>query len=75
MAFLFASLILVLDVFILEDYWYINNIIAIFIAGCIIKFIVIRKLKTSILPLGILWLFSIVRQFVHVQSIVQEITL
>jgi hypothetical protein len=64
-----------MDLFIFVDYWYINNIIAILISGCIIKFIVIRKLKTSILPLLILWIFSIVRQFIHVQSVVQEISL
>lgn len=52
-----------------------NDIIAVFVAGCIVKFIVIRKIKTSILPLTILWLFSIARQFVHVQSIAQEISL
>ena len=45
------------------------------VSGCIIKFIVIRKLKNSILPLTILWIFSILRQFVHLESASQEIAL
>jgi len=48
---------------ILTDAWYINDLIAIFVAGTLIKFVVIKKMRTSIIPLAILWVFFIVRQF------------
>jgi hypothetical protein len=75
LAIVFAVGLLGLDLFILVDYWYLNNLIAILVSGCIIKFIVIRKLRTSILPLFILWLFSVMRQFIHFQSVSQEFAL
>lgn len=63
--------IVFVDEFILEDFWYINDLVAILVSGCIIKFVVIRKMKTSIIPLVILWVFSIARQFIPVQSVAQ----
>ena len=54
---------MILDMVILTDAWYINDLIAIFVAGTLIKFVVIKKMRTSIIPLGILWVFFIVRQF------------
>ena len=58
------TLILIgVDLTILEDAWFINNIIAVLTAGALIKFIVIRKMKTSLIPLIILWAFFLCRQF------------
>lgn len=54
---------MILDMVILTDAWYINDLIAIFVAGTLIKFVVIKKMRTSIIPLTILWVFFIVRQF------------
>lgn len=62
-AFLLCSFILTLDMVILDDAWFINDLIAIFVAGTLIKFVVIKKMRTSIIPLAILWAFFIVRQF------------
>jgi hypothetical protein len=62
-AFLSSSLIMIFDMVILNDAWFINDLIAIFVAGTLIKFVVIKKMRTSIIPLGILWAFFIVRQF------------
>ncbi len=53
----------IVDTIILPDAWFINNIIAILVAGALIKFIVIKTLKSAILPLCFLWLFFILRQF------------
>jgi hypothetical protein len=54
---------MIFDMVILNDAWFINDLIAIFVAGTLIKFVVIKKMRTSIIPLGILWAFFIVRQF------------
>jgi hypothetical protein len=54
---------MIFDMVILTDAWFINDLIAIFVAGTLIKFVVIKKMRTSIIPLGILWVFFIVRQF------------
>jgi hypothetical protein len=43
--------------------WFLNDLIAIMLAGTFIKFVVIKKIKAAILPLTILWIFFIVRQF------------
>ena len=63
LAFLLCSFIMIFDMVILTDAWFINDLIAIFVAGTLIKFVVIKKMRTSIIPLGILWVFFIVRQF------------
>lgn len=47
----------------LQDAWFINDIIAVMVAGAFIKFIIIRKMKTSIWALGLLWIFCIIREF------------
>ena len=52
-----------IDVFILPDVWYINNLLGILVAGALIKFIVIKKLKSAIIPMLFLWFFFILRQF------------
>jgi hypothetical protein len=62
LAFIASGLLLFVDMFILDDIWFINNLIAIIVAGSMIKFIVIRKLKSALLPLTLLWLFFILRQ-------------
>lgn len=49
--------------FIIVDAWFINDIIAILVAGTLIKFVVIKKMRASIIPLIIFWLFFVFRQF------------
>jgi len=58
-----AITIAIVDVFILPNVWYINNLLGILVAGALVKFIVIKKIKTAILPLLFLWIFFILRQF------------
>jgi len=58
-----ALLIAVVDIFILTDAWFINDLIGVLVAGALIKFIVIKKLKGAVWPLLILWIFFIFRQF------------
>ena len=58
-----AFLIIALDVLILIDAWFVNNLIAIFVAGTMIKFVVVKKMRTSIFPMLLLWVFFVVRQF------------
>lgn len=43
--------------------FFLNDIIAIMIAGAFIKFVVIRKLKTSIWAIVAMEIFFMVRQF------------
>jgi len=54
----------VIDIVVLPDAWPINNFIAVLVAGALIKFIVIKKLKTALIPLAFLWLFFVFRQFI-----------
>lgn len=49
--------------FILIDAWFVNDLIAIFVAGTMIKFVVIKKMRTSIIPMLILWSSFVLRQF------------
>jgi len=58
-----AITIAIVDVFILPNVWYINNLLGILVAGALVKFIVIKKIKTAILPLLFLWIFFILKQF------------
>ena len=58
-----AFLIIALDVLILIDAWFVNNLIAIFVAGTMIKVVVVKKMRTSIFPMLLLWVFFVVRQF------------
>jgi hypothetical protein len=62
LSFISTALLIFIDMIILDDVWYINNIIAIIVSASMVKFIVIRKLKSSLIPLTILWLFFILRQ-------------
>jgi hypothetical protein len=56
-------LIIVTDMYIFIDSWFMNDLIAIFVAGTMIKFVVIKKMRTSIIPMLLLWLFFVLRQF------------
>jgi hypothetical protein len=62
-SFIVASTILIVDIFLFPNAWFVNNLIAIFVAGALIKFVVIKKLKAAVFPLCFLWLFFILRQF------------
>lgn len=61
----FSFLILGLDYFMpeVEDAWFLNNIIAIMIAGAFTKFIIIRKFKSAIWGLSFMWVFCFLREF------------
>jgi len=52
-----------IDTVVLPDAWFVNDLIAITVAGALIKFVVIKKLKAAVLPLTFLWLFFLLRQF------------
>ena len=58
-----SMVIAICDVLILPNAWFLNDVVAICVAGAIIKFIVIKKLKTATVPLFILWIFFLIRQF------------
>ena len=58
-----SFVIAICDVLILPNAWFLNDLMAICVAGAIIKFIVVKKLKTAAFPLLILWVFFLVRQF------------
>jgi hypothetical protein len=58
-----GAFIIITDMLILTDAWFINNLIAIFVAGTMIKFVVIKKMRTSIIPMLLLWIFFVLRQF------------
>jgi hypothetical protein len=47
-AFFLCCLIMTLDMVILADAWFINDLIAIFVAGTLIKFVVIKKMRTGL---------------------------
>lgn len=49
--------------FIFTDAWFMNDLIAVFVAGTMIKFVVIKKMRTSIIPMALLWAFFVMRQF------------
>ncbi|MCB0369072.1 MAG: hypothetical protein KDD45_06370 [Bdellovibrionales bacterium] len=58
-----VSLLLgILDILLLPNAWPVNNIIGVLVAGAVIKFVVIKKLKDAVFPLVFLWLFFIFRQ-------------
>lgn len=54
----------VADLVILPDGWPVNNLIAVLVAGTLIKFVVIKRLKSALLPLLFLWIFFVFRQFI-----------
>lgn len=69
---LFISLLLAgLDFVVMPNAWFLNDIIAICVAGAIIKFIVVKKLKSASLPLFFFWIFFVLMQFLiqfHIQD-------
>lgn len=62
-ALFLGALVIVVDMVIFTDAWFINNLIAILVAGAMVKFVVVKKMRTSIIPLLILWIFFVGRQF------------
>jgi hypothetical protein len=58
-----AVFVITLDMFVIPQAWFINDFIAIVVSGTLIKFVVIKKMRTSIIPLGIFWVFFVIRQF------------
>jgi hypothetical protein len=58
-----AVFVIALDMFILPQAWFVNDFIAIVVSGTLIKFVVIKKMRTSIIPLAIFWIFFVIRQF------------
>lgn len=58
-----AIFVIALDMFVLPEAWFINDFIAIIVSGTLIKFVVIKKMRTSIIPLTIFWIFFVIRQF------------
>jgi hypothetical protein len=58
-----AVFVIALDMFVLPEAWFINDFIAIIVSGTLIKFVVIKKMRTSIIPLVIFWIFFVIRQF------------
>ena len=58
-----SIILIVLDIIMLPNAWFINDIIAILLTGTLVKFVVIKKIKSAILPLAFLWIFFLVRQF------------
>lgn len=62
-AILAGVFLVLLDMAILVDAWFINDIIAILVTGTLTKFIVVKKMRTSIFPLLIFWVFFVFRQF------------
>jgi hypothetical protein len=62
-AIVIAVFIIATDMLIFVDAWFVNDLIAIFLAGTMIKFVVIKKMRTSIIPMMLLWIFFVLRQF------------
>ena len=52
-----------MDLWLFPNAWFLNNIVAVCVAGAIIKFVVVKKLRYASLPLLFLWCFFVVRQF------------
>lgn len=63
--FLFSCGVLGLDFFLAEvkDAWFLNDIISIMVAGAFIKFVIIKKLKTAVWGLALMWVFCLFREF------------
>lgn len=67
----FSVFIMLMDVILLPNTWFANNIVASLVSAAIVKFIVIKKLKGAMLPLTVLWIFFIIRQIgmvIHIQD-------
>ena len=70
---LFTLSVMVLDNFVnqVKDSWFLNDIIAILIAGAFIKFVIVRKMKTGVWAFALMWCFCIFREFakqLHIQK-------
>lgn len=63
LATLFSGFVLGIDLFgpIIQDAWFLNDLISIMVAGAFIKFVIIRKLKTAIWALTVMWIFCFLR--------------
>lgn len=63
--FVFSVMVMGLDFFVpmVRDAWFLNDVIAVMVAGAFIKFVIIRKLKSAVWALGLLWVFCIFREF------------
>jgi hypothetical protein len=66
-SFIISVSVMACDYFIpqTKDAWFINDIIAVAVAGAFIKFIIIYKLKGSIFGLVVLWVFCLFRECVQ----------
>lgn len=69
----FTAVVMGLDNFLGEvtDAWFLNDIIAVMIAGALVKFVIIRKMKTAVWALGLMWVFCLFREFAkqfHIQK-------
>lgn len=63
--FCFTLTVMGLDNFLglATDAWFLNDIIAVMIAGAVVKFVIIRKMKTAVWGLGLMWVFCLFREF------------
>jgi hypothetical protein len=63
-SFIISILIIVCNYFIvwLRDSWFLNDFLAIMISGAFIKFVIIYKLKGSMIGLVLLWIFCLIRE-------------
>lgn len=61
--FIFGVTIIGLDYFApgVRDAWFLNDLIAIMVAGAFIKFVIIRKVKTAIWAIALFWIFCVFR--------------
>ena len=64
-AFIFGVSLVVSDEVIdaVEGSWILNNIISVLVAGTYIKFVIVRKIKTALWALALMWLFCCFRQY------------
>lgn len=65
MAFIFGFGLIICDELVdaVEGSWMLNDIISILVAGTYIKFVIIRKIKTAIWALALMWAFCCFRQY------------
>jgi hypothetical protein len=62
-SFLFSALVLVFDYFLpfAMDAWFLNDVVAIMVAGGFVKYVIIKKLSGSILAIVLYWIFCVIR--------------
>lgn len=63
--FVFSLTIMGLDFFVpmVRDAWFLNDVIAVMVAGAFIKFVIIRKIKSAVWALALMWVFCVFREF------------